>query len=379
MKKIGVVLFSLILLLAVTVYAVPTTYNELIGFARGIIIGKSQTIQIEGATDDAYETILTVTDPTADRTITFPNSSGTVSLTATQADMAFEGATANDYETYIQVTDPTKDVFYEMTIPTDTACAATGTACALLSSTLATNAVGAANSIWGESAKLVFEGSTANASEASISAANVTADVNLVIPDAAAASYTIMVSTLATNAPLIANSVYGVSNGLHFTGATGGDTNEVFLTTADPGADYTVTLPAATGTVALTAGAGSNKTVTAGSGTTTLTAADCGKTYTAAADADGVFDLPAGVSGCTFTFINIGAATNNLLTINPDAADGIFGTVTLAASVVAIAGSNGDAVSNTKGTSIRGDSMTIRYAGTDWYILASTGIWADIN
>jgi len=37
-------------------------------------------LQYEGATDDSYETILTVTDPTADRTITLPDSSGTVLL-----------------------------------------------------------------------------------------------------------------------------------------------------------------------------------------------------------------------------------------------------------------------------------------------------------
>lgn len=36
----------------------------------------------EGATDDAYETTLTVTDPTADRTITLPDASGTVALVA---------------------------------------------------------------------------------------------------------------------------------------------------------------------------------------------------------------------------------------------------------------------------------------------------------
>ena len=36
------------------------------------------TIIFEGATDDNYETTLTVVDPTADRTITFPNASGTV-------------------------------------------------------------------------------------------------------------------------------------------------------------------------------------------------------------------------------------------------------------------------------------------------------------
>ena len=39
----------------------------------------------EGATDDSFETTLAVTDPTADRTITLPNATGTVSLiTATE-------------------------------------------------------------------------------------------------------------------------------------------------------------------------------------------------------------------------------------------------------------------------------------------------------
>jgi hypothetical protein len=36
----------------------------------------------EGATKDAYETTLAITDPTADRTITFPDNSGTISLTS---------------------------------------------------------------------------------------------------------------------------------------------------------------------------------------------------------------------------------------------------------------------------------------------------------
>jgi hypothetical protein len=37
-------------------------------------------VVFEGATDDAFETTLTVTDPTADRTITLPNASGTITL-----------------------------------------------------------------------------------------------------------------------------------------------------------------------------------------------------------------------------------------------------------------------------------------------------------
>ena len=40
------------------------------------------SIIIEGSSADAYETTLTVTNPTADRTITFPNSDGTVALTS---------------------------------------------------------------------------------------------------------------------------------------------------------------------------------------------------------------------------------------------------------------------------------------------------------
>lgn len=42
----------------------------------------SSSIVFEGATADAFETTLTVTDPTSDRTITLPNATGTVALTA---------------------------------------------------------------------------------------------------------------------------------------------------------------------------------------------------------------------------------------------------------------------------------------------------------
>ena len=44
-------------------------------------MGEDTVIKFEGATDDAHETTLTVADPTADRTITFPNVSGTVVTT----------------------------------------------------------------------------------------------------------------------------------------------------------------------------------------------------------------------------------------------------------------------------------------------------------
>ena len=42
----------------------------------------TESIVFEGATADGYETTLAVTDPTADRTITLPNATGTVALTS---------------------------------------------------------------------------------------------------------------------------------------------------------------------------------------------------------------------------------------------------------------------------------------------------------
>ncbi len=52
------------------------------------------TVVFEGATDDAFETTLTATDPTADRTITLPNASGTVAFTS-------------DLSSYAPLADPT--------------------------------------------------------------------------------------------------------------------------------------------------------------------------------------------------------------------------------------------------------------------------------
>ena len=46
-----------------------------------IALNHDTKIVFEGTTDDAYETTLTVTDPTADRTITLPNVTGTVVTT----------------------------------------------------------------------------------------------------------------------------------------------------------------------------------------------------------------------------------------------------------------------------------------------------------
>ena len=49
-------------------------------FTGAVEIGSASSLSFEGATADGYETTIAITDPTADRTITLPNASGTVIL-----------------------------------------------------------------------------------------------------------------------------------------------------------------------------------------------------------------------------------------------------------------------------------------------------------
>jgi len=58
-----------------------TTLNTTNLNSTTLNVKEDGTIIFEGATDDGFETTLTVVDPTADRTITFPNETGTVHTT----------------------------------------------------------------------------------------------------------------------------------------------------------------------------------------------------------------------------------------------------------------------------------------------------------
>jgi hypothetical protein len=71
-------------------------FNNLVADVSGLENGTSSfsnievkedgNITFEGATNDGFETTITVTDPTADRTIVFPDVSGTVLMTGTTID-----------------------------------------------------------------------------------------------------------------------------------------------------------------------------------------------------------------------------------------------------------------------------------------------------
>ena len=107
-------------------YLEVTDLNNTVAALNGVqnLLIPNDSIIFEGGTEDSFETTLTVTDPTQDRTITLPNATGTVALAENVAALSgatftgniavptaiiFEGATADSYETTVQVTDPTAD------------------------------------------------------------------------------------------------------------------------------------------------------------------------------------------------------------------------------------------------------------------------------
>jgi hypothetical protein len=65
---------------------------------QSIAVGTADTIIFEGATADAYETTLTVVDPTAARTITLPNVTGTVVTTGDTATVTATMLAANSVD-----------------------------------------------------------------------------------------------------------------------------------------------------------------------------------------------------------------------------------------------------------------------------------------
>jgi len=81
--------------------------------------------------------------------------------------------------------------------------------------------------------------------------------------------------------------------------------------------------------------------------------------------------------GMEFTFRNTGADGNNIITLSPNAADGINGTIANAAADSVASGAVDKDLVNTKATANKGDWVTIKaVAETAWYITGGVGIWA---
>jgi len=102
--------------------------------ATGAVFAGGSPLVFEGATANAFETTFAITDPTADRTVTFQDATGTVayltditgggasefSVVKVNTSVIFEGATDDASETTLIAVDPTADRTVSLPNATDT-------------------------------------------------------------------------------------------------------------------------------------------------------------------------------------------------------------------------------------------------------------------
>ena len=254
------------------VEAIVAMNTEIAAIKAGTSVFETK-ITFEGATDDAYETVLAITDPTADRTITFPNATGTVStttatetltnktltsptinggtfsgtFTGTQdltgvvlsgaSPLVFEGATADAYETTLTFTDPTADRVITMPNATDTLVGkATTDTFTNKSIDLGTNTLTGSLAEW----------NTALQSEsfASLTGSETLTNKTLTSPTITGGTF----SGTFTGTQDLTGVVLSGASPLVFEGATD-DGYETTLAFTDPTADRVITVPNATDTL----------------------------------------------------------------------------------------------------------------------------------
>ena len=254
------------------VEAITLMNTEVTGIKDGTTTFAS-SIVFEGATADAHETTLTVTDPTADRTITFPDASGTVvTTTASQtltnktltsptinagtfsgtftgtmdatslvlsgaSPLVFEGASADAHETTLGIVDPTADRTVSLPNATDT-LVGKATTDTLTNKTIDLDA----NTLTGSLAE--FNSALQSDSFVSLTGSETLTNKTLTSPTINGGTF----SGSFTGTQDLTGLVMSGASPLVFEGATA-DAHETTLAFTDPTADRTITFFNATDTL----------------------------------------------------------------------------------------------------------------------------------
>jgi len=251
-------------------------------------------ITFEGATPDAYETLLTVVDPTADRTITLPNTSGTVVLqdsidtltnkTITTATLGSNLAAGGYKITGLGTPTASTDAVTKTYADANVAAAATSAASAATSATAAaTSASSAATSATSAAASVssIAAYSTAAATSATSAAASATAAATSATSAAASASSILgAVSASATSAASAATSATAAA-----TSATSAAASATAAATSATSAAASVSAVATSASSALTSQTAAATSATSAAASATAAATSASSAATSATSA----------------------------------------------------------------------------------------------
>jgi hypothetical protein len=312
----------------------PTITNPSISGA-----GVDASIVFEGATPDAFETTLTVVDPTQDNTITMPNTTGTVVIaTATQtltnktltsptisgspvitglssAGMSASSATPKDYVDSI--------------LGSATAAATSAASAATSAASAATSATSAATSATASASSATASASSATAAAASATSAAASATAAATSATSAAASATAAATSAtsaAASATTAANSVATIA-GYATTAsnsASAAATSAASAATSATSSATSATASASSASAAATSASSAATSATSAATSATSAAASAASAAAAvAASFDAKGDLLAGTGAGTFDQLTVAATNGYVLSVNSATATGL--------------------------------------------------------
>ena len=257
------------------VEAIVLINTELPEITTDAFVFPTGTMTFEGATDDSFETVLSMTDPTADRTYTFPDNTGDVVLdTDTQtltnktltsptinggtfsgtftgtmdisgsvlsgaSPLVFEGASADAHETTLAFVDPTSDRVVSLPNATDTLI---GKATTDTLTNKSFDLGGSGNSFTGTLSE--FNTALQGDSFSTLTGSDTLSNKTFTNPTINGGTY----SGSFTGTMDITGTVLSGASPLVFEGATD-DAHETTWAFTDPTADRTITFPNATDTL----------------------------------------------------------------------------------------------------------------------------------
>jgi hypothetical protein len=323
--------------------------------------GVDASIIFEGATADAHETTLTVEEPTADRTITLPNATGTVVLAAvaqtlTNKTIDMTGVTLTGLSSAgMSVSSATPKNYVDSILGSATAASTSAASAATSAASAATSAASAETSAIASAASATTSASSATAAATSATSAAASATAAATSATSAAASATTAANSVATIAGYAsAAATSATSASASASSAATSATSSANSATASA-SSATASATSATASASSASAAATSASSAATSATAAATSAASAATSAASAAAsvaasfDAKGDLLVGTGASAFDQLTVAATNGYILTVNSASATGLEWAAANAGDITGVTAGTGLSGGGTSG------------------------------
>jgi len=311
----------------------------------------------EGTTADAYETTLTVVDPTQDNTITLPNTTGTVTIndatqtltnkTITSPIIGGSPVITGLSSVGMSTSSATPKDYVDSILGSATAAATSAASAAASATAAATSATSAAASALAAASSATASATSASAAATSATSASASATAAATSATSAAASATAAATSAtsaAASAVTAANSVATIA-GYATTASNSASAAATSATSAAASATAAATSATSSATSASAAATSASSAATSASSAATSAASAATSAASAAAAVAASFDakgdLLVGTGAATFDQLTVAATNGYVLSVNSATATGLEWSPANAGDITAVSAGTG--------------------------------------